>query len=87
LPTFARFGGVQIGMFYNEEHRVPHFHATHGEFEATFRLDTLEVIAGGLPRRIENLVRGWASVHREEIAENWRRARAADSMFMIEGPE
>ena len=37
------FYGILIRMFFND-HSPPHFHARHGEFEATIDLGTLAMI-------------------------------------------
>ena len=36
---------------YYAEHGVPHFHALYAGEEASIAIDTLEVLAGGLPDR------------------------------------
>ena len=73
MPTISRFLGISIRIYY-EDHGMPHFHAYYGEFEATIAVDTLELLAGALPRRVLALVLEWASQHREELRANWRRA-------------
>ena len=60
-----------------------HFHATYAEHEALIRIDTLEIIAGSLPRRARALVLEWASQHREELTENWNRARLGQALSKI----
>jgi len=60
-------------MFFND-HPLPHFHARYGEFEATVEIATLEVLEGQLPRRALSLVRE-ATMHREELLEDWRFCR------------
>lgn len=45
------------------------------EFEATLAIDTLEVLAGGLPPRALGLVVEWASERRAGLLNNWNRAR------------
>jgi hypothetical protein len=70
MPTISTFYGILIRMFFND-HPLPHFHARHGEFEATVEIGTWEVLEGELPR----LVREWAMMHREELLEDWRFCR------------
>jgi hypothetical protein len=50
-------------------------HASYGENEASFDIESLDLIAGGLPRRVRRLVIVWARAHEDELKENWRRAR------------
>jgi hypothetical protein len=60
-------------MFFNDH--APHFHARYSEFEATFEIETLDVLEGQLPTRALRLVQEWATIHREELLEDWRRCR------------
>ena len=68
-------------MFYNE-HGVPHFHAVYGEFEATIEIES-ERVHGSLPRRAQALVLEWTRLHRAELLEDWRRARAGEPLLRI----
>ena len=72
-----------LSVYVNDHHPM-HFHAGYGEHEALFRIDTLEVLAGSLPRRAQALVLEWAAIHREELIQNWERARNGDSPLKIE---
>lgn len=74
MPTICIFYGIIIRMFF-DEHAPPHFHAQYGEFKASFRIDTLEVLDGQLPRRACNLVLDWAELHRQELLQNWEQCR------------
>ncbi len=74
---------ILIRMFYND-HPPPHFHARYGEFEATLDISTLEVIEGRLPGRALNLVQEWATMHREELLDDWRLCRANTAPMKIE---
>jgi hypothetical protein len=57
------------------DHQPPHFHARYAEQEAVVRLDTLEIEAGQLQRRVLALVIEWAALHRDELWDNWERAQ------------
>ena len=48
------------------------------------RIDTLEVMDSTLGRRPLRLVLAWAELHQDELAENWRRARAGETLIEIE---
>ena len=54
------------------------------EREATFTIDTLDVLEGELPRRPRAFVIEWASLHREELRVNWDRARQGLPLNSIE---
>jgi hypothetical protein len=83
VPTICRFFGIAIVMFF-DDHGFPHFHARHAEGEAKVRIDNLEVMASTLGRRQLRFVLAWAELHQEELEENWRRARAGETLLDIE---
>lgn len=83
MPTISRFFGVTVAMFF-DVHGHPHFHARHGDAQARVRIDNLEVIESTLARRELRLVLAWAELHREELAENWQRAREGETLREIE---
>jgi hypothetical protein len=70
-------------MFF-DDHGPPHFHARHAEGSAKVRIDTVEVIDSGLPRRQLRLVLAWAELHQDELLENWRLARLGERLNEIE---
>ena len=69
---------------YYDDHVPPHFHAYYGEHAAKIEIETLNTLAGRLPRRARGLVREWASEHRQELLENWRLAEAHQPLNPIE---
>jgi Domain of unknown function (DUF4160) len=83
VPTISRFMGIVIAMFF-DDHGPPHFHARHAEGSAKVRMDTVEVIDSSLPRRQLRLVLAWAELHQDELLENWRLARAGETLREIE---
>jgi hypothetical protein len=83
VPTISRFFGISIAMFF-DDHGYPHFHARHADEQAKVRIDNLEVIETTLDRRHLRLVLAWAELHQEELGENWRRARAGETLQEIE---
>jgi hypothetical protein len=77
MPRISSFYGIVIWM-YHEEGPHPgraHFHAEYGEDEASFDIETFELIVGRLPARARKLVVEWAEQHRDELRDNWARAR------------
>jgi uncharacterized protein DUF4160 len=70
MPTISQFFGVVIRMYY-DDHAPPHFHAYYGEHSAKMEIETLNTLAGSLPRRARALVLEWAAEHRDELRENW----------------
>ena len=68
---------------YGNDHSPPHFHAIYGEHEALYRIETLDLLVGALPKRAHALVIEWASMHREELIRNWERARVGENLKRI----
>jgi hypothetical protein len=69
---------------YFSDHGHPHFHARHADGQAKVRIDDLEVIDSSLGRRQLRFVLAWAELHQAELQENWRRARAGETLQEIE---
>jgi uncharacterized protein DUF4160 len=84
MPTIAWFYGIAIRM-YVRDHPPPHFHAIYGEHEAFIAIETGEVIEGGLPKTAGRLVKEWTLARRDQLRENWRRARAGEQPERIAG--
>ncbi|MBI3979307.1 MAG: DUF4160 domain-containing protein [Chloroflexi bacterium] len=82
MPRISQFFGIVIAMYFND-HLPPHFHAVYAEHEATLAIETLEVVSGQLPRRAMALVLEWAAFHRDELIENWERARQGVPLVAI----
>jgi hypothetical protein len=83
VPTISRFYGIVIAMFF-DDHGFPHFHARHAGASAKIRFDQVEVIESNLDVRQLRLVLAWAELHRDELLENWRRARGGETLREIE---
>jgi len=82
MPEISRFLGIVIAMFYSD-HAPPHFHARYGEHEVTVRIDD-GAVDGRLPRRALALLLEWYALHREELRDNWERARSRKPLQKIE---
>jgi len=83
MPCISQFFGILIYMYYNE-HAPPQFHAEYGGDEALYEIETLRVYAGNLPRRVHNLVLEWADLHRQELLDEWQKARNGEPLDKIE---
>lgn len=68
---------------YYREHGIPHFHALYGEHDASIAIDSLGALHGDLPPRVLRLVKRWASLHREELLENWDLAEQGKALESI----
>jgi hypothetical protein len=83
VPRISEFYGIVIAMYYRE-HGVAHFHATYAGATVVIAIETSEVIAGSVPARALRLVQEWTELHREELMQNWERARAQAPLERIE---
>lgn len=83
MPTISTFYGILIQMFWGD-HAPPHFHALYGEYEVIVNIRTLEIIKGFMPRRALALVLEWASLHREELMEDWKLCELKQMPVKIE---
>lgn len=86
MPRISAFYGIVIWIYHAEIHHRgrPHFHATYSGEEASIDIETLEVIAGSLPRRARQLISEWAQMHQNELRENWARAQRHEPLKPIE---
>lgn len=75
MPTISVFYGIIIQMFW-DEHNPPHFHAKYGEFEALIGINDFSLIQGKLPSKALALVVEWASIHQNELIENWNLGKS-----------
>lgn len=75
MPEIARFFGIIIRMYAEAggSHHRPHFHAYYQQEIAIYGIDSVDLIAGSLPRPQQRFVEAWAELHREELLSNWER--------------
>jgi hypothetical protein len=69
---------------YFGDHNPPHFHAIYQEDTAEYDINTLLVIQGSLPSRAHAMVLEWASLHRDELLEDWKLAVEKKEIKKIE---
>jgi hypothetical protein len=82
MPEISRFFGILIKIFY-DDHNPPHFHAEYGENRVLIDMRSLSIFAGWLPPRALGLVIERATMHREELLNDWERARAQQELQKI----
>jgi hypothetical protein len=81
-PEISRFFGTVISMCHND-HPPPHFHVRYAGQRALVDIEGLTVLRGRLPPRVLGFVVEWASLHREELWENWELARQESDLKSI----
>lgn len=87
MPEVAYFYSIAIYVYFERtaQHHEPHFHASYGEYDASFGINPPRLIAGRLPRRQHRLVLAWAELHQDELQVNWQLALDGRRLFRIEG--
>ena len=60
MPELCRFLGIII-----------HFHAIYNDLEGIFEFSTFQMLEGNLPARVKGLVIEWATLHKQELIDNW----------------
>jgi len=82
MPIISAFFGIVIRMFYRE-HEPPHFHAEYLGQQAKFSFDG-RMIAGSInSKTARQLIKLWASAHRDELETNWRKMKKGLSLDRI----
>ena len=72
MPEIARFYGIVIKMYFKaRDHEPSHIHAIYGDCMGEFNIKTMKMIQGDLPRKGQELVREWLSLHQSELQEMW----------------
>jgi hypothetical protein len=82
MPEISRFFGIIVQMYYND-HNPPHFHVRYADQKALIGIETLSILKGQLSPRALGLVAEWAALHRAELMEDWRLARAEAQLKQI----
>ena len=82
MPEISRFFGTIITVNYND-HAPPHFHVRYGGEKALIDMESLTVLEGRIPHRVLGFVVEWASIHRDELLQDWRLARQQSELIRI----
>jgi hypothetical protein len=83
MAEISRFFGIIITIYF-DDHAPPHFHASYAGREGRISFSPIGVMTGGdLPPRSLALAVEWATLHQEELLENWRLARLGKPLTSI----
>lgn len=82
MPEISRFFGIVIRMFFND-HNPPHFHAEYGGKQAMVDIHNGSVLEGQLPPRVVGLIVEGATLHRQELFDDWQRAQNLQALRKI----
>jgi len=82
MPEISRFFGIVIKMFFND-HYPSLFHAEYSGDVALIDIRNLSVFSGRLPSRVKGFVIKWATIHQQELFEDWERAQTQQDLLNI----
>jgi len=82
VPEISRFFGIVVSMYYRE-HPPPHFHVRYGGDKALIGIESFTLLQGRLTPRVLGLVVEWASLHRDELLEDWKLAEQQEALKPI----
>jgi hypothetical protein len=82
MPRVSHFYGMIASVFYTDQ-APPRFHVRYEEHEATFAIETLEILEGGLPPHGVSLVKDWATINQEALLSDWELARLGEPLDPI----
>ena len=82
MPEISLFYGIRITMNW-DEHNPPHFHVEYAEYKATVSILECVIIKGAIPNMQLKLVLAWATIHQDELMQNWELARSQKPLNRI----
>ncbi|MBL8669526.1 MAG: DUF4160 domain-containing protein [Alphaproteobacteria bacterium] len=84
MPTVAIVQGILIQLFFSD-HDPPHFHFRGPGFSGRIEIASGAILSaqGDVPVRAQRAPQQWTLGHRAPLMDNWRRARAKQSLKKI----
>ena len=83
MPRISEFFGIAIYMYFRD-HNPPHFHAIYAGEEVQIAFETMAVLKGSLPPRAMGMVTEWAEIHKQELGNDWEKAKNGTPLDAIE---
>ena len=75
---------VEVSKHPGIRTNIPHLHAIYAEFEASFFIDSGEILAGSLPGKQARRVSRWIKKRRDELQANWERVTNNEELQWID---
>ena len=69
------------------QHKAPYFHARYQGGDASFSIETAEVLAGKLPPKVTKLIQEWTIRHKLELLNNWKKVIHNEIPQYIQGAD
>ena len=88
MPSISEFFGISIYMYYaHGQHKAAYFHARYQGSDASFSIESGDLLAGRLPPKVIKLVQDWANRHKQELQEDWIKVQNHEIPKYIEGAD
>lgn len=82
MPTICVFYGISIRMYY-DDHNPLHFHVFYNNYAAKIAIQTGEIIAGSIPKRVCAMAREWSALNKEHLLDNWSRCVRHEPLMLL----
>jgi len=82
MPIISLFFGIKVTMFY-DDHIPPHFHVEYNGEKAIVDIKKCQVTKGNLPGKQLRLVLAWATIHQDELMQNWELLKLKEAVNKI----
>ncbi len=88
MPSISEFFGITIYMYHRHgQHKAPYFHARYQGSDASFEIETTNILAGHLPPKVAKMIQDWAKRHKTELKENWSKIMKNEPVQYIQGAD
>jgi hypothetical protein len=72
---------ISARMWQEPNHQRPHFQVNYkSEHNASYAVDTLERLAGEMPRKFEKEILDWAAGNQQNLLATWRSLQAGEDV-------
>ena len=71
MSEVARFYGIIIKLLLTKKNSPPCFYAEYEDSYGSFDIQTLEMIEGDLPEKVQEFVQEWGGQYKSEILKMW----------------
>ncbi len=69
----GKVDGISFEVRSREQnHSVPHVHATYGEYSISIAIEDGRILSGNLPKKHEKTASMWVLAHKEELLSSWK---------------
>lgn len=82
MPEISLFYGIRVTMYY-DDHNPPHFHAEYNGNKIIVDIVKGKVIKGGFPGKQLKLILAWATIHQDELMQNWELSKDGKPLNII----